>query len=112
MTTTDTPPTQIEHLSWSKLQTYSACPKKFFLAYLRRAPAERKSAALVFGGAIHSAIETIHEARISGAPLPSLEMLTAAFDAAWNEQVKDGVPLHYSKGESAGVQRALDFKML
>jgi len=56
-----------DHLSWSGIQTYSQCPRKFHYRYIVQAPAEFTPASLAFGGAFHRAAERLHQARIEGA---------------------------------------------
>ena len=103
---------QIEHLSWSKLQTYLNCSRKFYYQYINKAPAEKKSASLILGSAVHTAIESIHEARIAGESLPSMVSIMNAFDAAWQEECQTGIKLHFSQDENADSLRHLGEKML
>jgi hypothetical protein len=54
----------LDHISWSGVTTYCACPRKFYYRYIERAPEEFVPASLAFGGAFHRAVELIHEARL------------------------------------------------
>ncbi|MCY3018817.1 MAG: PD-(D/E)XK nuclease family protein [Planctomycetota bacterium] len=85
----------MDHLSWSGIQAYGTCPKRFFFRYIAKAPVEHVPACLAYGGAVHQAIEGISEARLAGQPLPKENALLKRFDTAWNESVKQapGVPL-------------------
>jgi len=47
------------HVSYSQIFTYSNCSLKYKFQYVENRPMERVSIALVFGSAIHSAIERI-----------------------------------------------------
>lgn len=103
---------KIQHLSWSKLQCYRQCPRQFAYRYIQEAPAERKSAALVFGSAFHRAVESIHEARLEGAPYPTSEALIAVFNAEWQQQAGTGLPLEFPKTENLETQRETASRML
>ena len=98
---------RIPHLSWSKIQLYLTCPRQFAYSYLEQAPQERVSASLVFGGAIHRAVETVHEARLAGLPLPTVEQLLAAYSAAWKLETRPDVGIEYARGEDAATLRGL-----
>jgi RecB family exonuclease len=102
----------IDHLSYSSLQTYSTCPKRFFFRYIAKAPSEHVPACLAYGGAVHQAIEGISEARITGQPLPKGSALLNRFDSAWNEAVKQAPEVRFAKDEDAASLRELGRKTL
>lgn len=107
------PAAPLMHLSWSGIQAFNQCPRKFSFRYIEKAPAERTSAALVFGTAIHrAAIEEIHAARLEGQPSPSHERLLAAYDEAWGEESKGKPELCFAKGEDRSTLRELAGRML
>lgn len=114
VSTAETPSiaSKIRHLSWSKVQTYLQCPRRFAFHYLEDAPEERRSASLIFGGAIHRAIESIPEAKLAGQPTPTQAQLVDAYRQAWNEEVTESPVLHFSKGEDAGSLTDLAGRML
>ncbi|MBI3832196.1 MAG: PD-(D/E)XK nuclease family protein [Planctomycetes bacterium] len=92
-------PADVDHTSWSALQTYAQCPQKYFYRYLERAPEERAPAALLFGTAFHTATERLHEARLLGRGLPSAEALTAIYEGAWGEQARARPQIVYGPSE-------------
>ncbi len=96
----------MDHLSWSSIQTYSMCGRRFAFRYMEQAPEERRSAALPFGNCVHQAAEILHEARLEGRPLPGVEALMEAFDRAWNETKSSGPVLVYgAREDEAGMRR-------
>src|SRR5436190_9862888 len=85
----------LDHLSWSGIKTYQTCPRKFEFKYLERAPEEFKASSLLFGGAFHSAVESICEARLRGLPVPEIEDILAAFDTAWQRETAAAPEIQY-----------------
>lgn len=67
----------VEHLSYSSISLYQTCGRAWCYKYIEQAPT-RQTAALVFGSAIHDAIEAI--ASRNSEP-------TQAWQAAWERQV-------------------------
>lgn len=58
-------------LSWSRLSTYMACPKKFHLSYISKSfREEEKSIHLVKGEQLHKQMEDYILARNGAAPMP------------------------------------------
>ncbi|HEY3319184.1 MAG TPA: PD-(D/E)XK nuclease family protein [Planctomycetota bacterium] len=101
-----------DHLSWSGVQCYSQCPKKFFFRYIAQAPVEFVPASLAFGGAFHRAAEHLQQARMEGAPLPAVEALLGSYDQAWKEDASKAPEVLYAKGEDAASLRELASRML
>lgn len=99
--------TSLDHLSWSGLNAYKQCPRRFKFRYIDKAPEERTASALLYGGAIHRAVERIHESRLSGEKVPSVVALLKEFEAAWEENAKQKPHISYSKGEDAPALRDL-----
>ncbi len=85
-------------LSASKISTYLSCGRKFKFRYVWKIPAQWKAAALAFGSAVHGALETFHEQRVSDGTM-SPEATAGLFRIDWAaEQVDD---LKFKEGESA-----------
>jgi hypothetical protein len=101
-----------DHLSWSGIQTYSQCPRKFHYRYIIQAPVEFTPASLAFGGAFHRAAERLHQARIEGAVDPAVESLLAGYDEAWNEESGQAPQVQYAKEEDAVSLRDMAQRML
>jgi hypothetical protein len=59
---------------------------RYYFRYVARFPEETASTSLVFGAAIHAALELhFQELLVSGAP-PSLDMLIEAWQTAWHKR--------------------------
>jgi putative RecB family exonuclease len=68
------------HVSYSQLRTYLTCPQKYMYQYVKGVEWERKSAALIFGKAVHKAVEQFYTTLQSiGKPL-SVEEMVSIFD--------------------------------
>jgi RecB family exonuclease len=91
-------PTTRDHLSYSAIATYQSCPAKYFFRYVLGLPEETVSASLVFGGAIHEAVEH-HLRQLSlGRPRPDLGTLLDSYEAAWDR--RRDVELQFAQDES------------
>src|SRR2546425_9086021 len=72
-----------DYLSYSQVTTFQACPLKWYFHYVLGLPHEQVSASLVFGGAIHAAIEAYYQALMACENAPGIDQLMSVFDAAW-----------------------------
>jgi putative RecB family exonuclease len=72
-----------DYLSYSAISTYQACPLRYFFRYVQGLPETTVSASLVFGSAIHAAIETHHREQLQGNPTPPLQLLHDAYQTVW-----------------------------
>jgi len=100
------------YLSWSQLTSYRSCPRKWFFSHVENAKPEFIASSLIFGGAIHKAIQRHYDARIIGRDL-DLEHLQASFDEAWQEEEKRSVArVRYGKDESKESLKELAGRML
>lgn len=76
-------------LSASKIGTFLQCGRKFRFRYIDRVAASHKAAALSFGSAVHSTLETVHLQRAAGASLTP-DAAAALFRIDWaSEQVDE-----------------------
>ena len=75
-----------ESLSPSQINLYLTCSLKYRFQYIDRLPKLTHSANLVFGGAIHAALEWLHKERKKGKP-PPLDEILRVFEADWNAQI-------------------------
>lgn len=98
------------YLSYSAVSTYQRCPLRFFFAYVAGLQPEFRASSLVFGGAIHAAIEHHFRCLLEGQPAPTLDDLLAEFDRAW--ATDETVPIRYGKNESIESLRDLASRML
>ncbi len=78
-------PTGRDYLSYSAVASYQRCPLAFYFHYVTDLPEARISSSLVFGAAVHRAVEWHLNELLVGSEPPSLEALLGEFDAAWRE---------------------------
>ena len=86
-----------DYLSFSQVSTYQACPLKWYFRYVAGIPPEFVASSLVFGSAVHTAIEHHHRSAMTGDTPPSLDDLLSVFDSGWNEKVPTHISLPFSK---------------
>ena len=67
------------YVSWSAINAYRSCPLRYYYRYVEQLPEQTVSSALVFGSAIHSAIEFWFRERLAGNPDPDLDLLLDAY---------------------------------
>ena len=85
------------YTSWSAISTYQACPLRYYFRYVEGLPEATVSASLVFGGAVHRAVEHHYRELLVGNPVPSLDGLLAAYSDGWQEH--DGKEVQFGKGD-------------
>jgi len=99
------------YLSWSQVNSFRSCPRAFAFKYVEDAPPAFVSSNLLFGGAMHSALQAWFEHRFEGTAV-TVDDLVQAYRDAWHERLEeqDDVPVRYGKGETADrlVQKAKD----
>jgi len=79
--------TRTLHISFSQLATYLICPMRFSHQYVWGTPHESKPAALVFGKAIHRAIEEYYRSlKETGEIIPAEHM-----ESVFNQTISDEV---------------------
>lgn len=99
-----------DYLSHSAVSTYQKCPLKFYFQYVADLEPEFVPSSLVFGSAIHSAIEHHFRKLFEGANPPDREELVAEYDRAW--AAKQNAPVRFGQGETAESLRDLAGRML
>jgi ATP-dependent helicase/DNAse subunit B len=94
-------PTTRDHLSYSAIATYQSCPVKYAFRYVIGLPEETVSASLVFGGAIHEAIEH-HLRQLSlDRPRPDLGTHLNIYEAAWDRHRNVEVQFAHDESHAA-----------
>jgi putative RecB family exonuclease len=99
-----------DYISYSAISTYQSCPLRYFFRYVEGLPELTVSSSLVFGGAIHSALELHFREPLTGNDPPDLDMLLAAYQEAWNERNLGSV--HFGKDETVDSLNSLAERML
>jgi putative RecB family exonuclease len=91
-----------------------SCPKKFELQYVLAARPDHQPSSLLFGGAIHSALE-LHFRLVMEGLAATPEALLSAYHDAWREQrraVSRDVPVRFNAGEDQGKLDALADRLI
>jgi putative RecB family exonuclease len=77
---------ELEAISVSQINLYLTCSLKYRFQYIDRLPRLVQSAGLVFGSAMHKALEWLHKERRNGRN-PPLDEVLRVFDADWHAQL-------------------------
>jgi len=99
------------YLSYSAINVFRACPLRFKFRYLDGLPEESVSASLVYGSAIHRAVELHFNRLLTGEPLPSLDELLIAYHDVWRDQLEVGA-VKFAKGDDLASLTQLAKRML
>jgi putative RecB family exonuclease len=97
------------YVSYSQLSLMRACPKKFFMSYVQQAPRDFVASSLIYGGAIHSSLESYFRGRLEGVTLSAADLLHV-YQSSWRQQVESagpGVPVQFNKTEDEAKVHAL-----
>ncbi len=98
-----------DYLSYSAISTYQKCPLRYYFIYVAGLEPEFKSSSLVFGGAIHKAIEHHFNALFEGSDLPHRNAGVVVADPPRNTaEEPEGPPMAVEKGLGAlaGIEAA------
>jgi len=101
-----------EHLSASAIGKYLRCPRSYRYRYVEHRIPETRASALVFGGAIHTALAHFYSAHRNVQKEPDLAELCDVFRGAWAENLDDGPPVLFGEDESADKLTDMGVAML
>ncbi len=104
------PPTERDYLSYSSITTYQSCPLRWFFRYVVGLPERTVSSSLVFGSAIHQAVELHFNELLVGNDPPTLDALLGEYDRYWQETDENVVK--YGKDDSRESLALLAQRML
>lgn len=79
------PVKQRDYLSYSAVSSYQSCPLRYFYRYVAGLPERTVSSSLVFGSAIHRAVESHFDALLAGDQPPTVEELRGEYDRHWQD---------------------------
>jgi putative RecB family exonuclease len=102
---------QRDYLSYSAVRTFQSCPLKYKFRYVEQLPEAIVSASLVFGSALHAAVEHQMRSQLEGADQPDVSQLLQVY----REQVQAAQiqqPILFPKGEDAASLEAQAARML
>ena len=117
--TTDLPQTPVsvvgperDYISYSAITTYQQCPLRYRFKYIDGLSESVVSSSLVFGGAIHSALEFHFTELLCGNEPPSQDLLLDVFQDAWETRATDYEDIRFGKGEDHNSLSSLADRML
>lgn len=99
-----------DYLSWSAIGCYRACPLRYYFRYLLGLPEDSVTASLVFGSAIHCAIEHHYRELLAGAPAPAASQLLEQFWSDWQSRKPEEI--RFGKDENVASIGQLAERML
>lgn len=79
------PKTMRDYLSYSAISLYQSCPLRYFFRYVAGLPERTVSANLVFGSAVHRAVEHHFNELLAGNEPPTVDALVGEYDRHWQE---------------------------
>jgi CRISPR/Cas system-associated exonuclease Cas4 (RecB family) len=99
-----------DYLSYSAITTYQSCPLRYYFRYVAGLPEKTVSSSLVFGSAVHRAVEHHFNELMAGNEPPTLDALVCEYDRHWSEV--DPQALHFGKDDNVESLGTLATKML
>jgi putative RecB family exonuclease len=87
-----------DHISFSSLSLYAACPLRYAFKYAEGLPEETVGSSLVLGSAVHSGLQHHFEELLAGNPAPGLDTLLEVFWDSWQSQ-SENRQIRFGKGE-------------
>ena len=102
--------TERDYISFSAIRTYQTCPLRYFFHYVLGLPERTTSASLVFGSALHRALEFHFWQIMTGDEPPSVEQLLAEYQAGWSE--REAGMIRFRSSESRASLDSLAQRML
>src|SRR5262249_31754201 len=86
-----------DYISFSAVSLFQACPLRFYFKYVLGLPEKTVSASLVFGQAMHRAVQFHFESLLAGNSAPDLDTLLGVFWEGWHGREPQEVL--FNKGE-------------
>ena len=101
------------YLSYTQISLMRSCPRKFSFQYVENAKKDFLPVSLIFGGAIHCALEHYFRARLEG-QTACASGLIAAFSDAWRREEKQaiGTPIRFNAGDDLNTVMDLARRMI
>lgn len=99
-----------DYVSWSAISLYQSCPLRYYFRYIAGLPERTVSASLVFGAAIHRAVEHHFNELLAGNEPPNIESLVGEYDRHWADI--DLATVQFGKGDDRESLEELARRML
>lgn len=77
------PPKTFDHISYSAINTFQTCPLRFYFKYVACLPVKAISSSLVFGSAMHHAVQYHFEQLLIGKRGPDIDTLLDIYQDYW-----------------------------
>ena len=101
------------HFSYSQLNTYLLCPAKYAHQYVLGTPWETRPVALIFGRAVHRAVEMFYKKLKANGEIIPVDELTAVFEAVFQAEIDSTeVELTFKNGEDLKSIRQQGIELL
>lgn len=95
-----------DYLSYSAITTYQGCPLRYYFRYVAAVPERTVSASLVFGSAVHRALEHHFNELLVGNEPPSRETLRSEYDRHW--QTVDRAQVTFGGADEASLGQLVE----
>lgn len=95
-----------DYLSYSAITTYQGCPLRYYFRYVAAVPERTVSASLVFGSAVHRALEHHFNELLAGNEPPSREALRGEYDRHW--QTVDRAQVTFGGADEASLGQLVE----
>ena len=92
------PPKTFDHISYSAVSTFQTCPLRFFFKYVLGLPVKTIASSLVFGSAMHKAVQFHYEQLLMGRPTPDIDSLLGVYQEYWDSC--EGQIVQFGEGEN------------
>jgi hypothetical protein len=99
-----------DSLSFSAVSTFQTCPLRYYFRYVLGLPEETIRSSVVFGAAIHAAIQLHFEQLLACFPAPDLDALLGAFWDSWHSH--EGQTVLFGRSEDINTIGDLADRML
>ena len=99
-----------DYLSYSAVRTFQNCPLKYRFRYVDGLEEDCVSSSLIFGSAIHSALEFYFTQQLSGEALPTRDTLLDVYQQSWRDRSEENV--EFGKTETADSLHGMADRML
>lgn len=98
-----------DYLSFSAIRLYQQCPLRYYFRYVAGLPEKTVGASLVFGSAIHRALEHHFRRLLEGQAAPSTSELVVEYRKGWGDH---RAPVRLGKDEDEAAFHTLAAKLL
>jgi CRISPR/Cas system-associated exonuclease Cas4 (RecB family) len=106
---TQGPVQERDYISFSAIRSYQTCPLRYFFKYVAGLPEDTVSSSLIFGSAIHRAVEHHFRCLLEGQEPPNAKELLAEYRIGWKDRTN---LVRFGKDEDVNTLDTLADRML